>query len=139
MFKKITSNRDPKDTVFSELRKEFRPCFSKAGTFLKRWAERYPAFLFWMMVINITLSVILVATVYHPRPGAKKAIVKGIPVSSGIDQLLAASHQLKITLDLKKEVDSLFHLKQLSISDSAKLLADLDSLQHLQTRFKSKP
>jgi len=139
MFKKITSNRDPKDTVFSEIKKEFGPYFQKAGAFLKCCAERYPVFLFWMMVINITLSVILVATRYYPKPDAKKSAIEKSEVSSGIDQLLAASHQLKATLDLRKEVDSLFHLKQLSKVDSAKLLADLDSLQHLQTKLKSKP
>src|ERR1700761_4929028 len=102
MFKKITSNRDPKDTVFSELKKEFRPYFVRAGTFLKRCTERYPVFLFWMMVINITLSVILVATKYHPKPDTKKRIVKVSTTSAGFDQLLDASHQLKTTLDLKR-------------------------------------
>src|ERR1700709_2471955 len=113
MFKKITSDRDPKDTVFSEIKKEFRPYFNKAGTFLKRCAERYPVFLFWMMVINITLSIILVCTVYHPKPEAKKPIAKISPIADGIDQIMVVSIRLKLTIALKKQVDSLMHLKQL--------------------------
>ncbi|MBS1526655.1 MAG: hypothetical protein JST19_13445 [Bacteroidetes bacterium] len=139
MFKKITSNRDPKDTVFSEIKKEFRPYFSKTGTFLKHCAERYPVFLFWMMVINITLSVILVSTVFRRKDEpVKKPAIKVSPISDGFDQIVAAGHRLKITLDLKRQVDSLAHLKQLTAADSAALLKDLDSIQHLQIHLNPK-
>ena len=139
MFKKIHSNRDPKDTVFSEIKKEFRPYFNKAGISLKRATERYPVFLFWMMVINISLSIVLVSTVFRRKEEpAKKHAVELSPVSDGFDQLLAAGHRLKTVISLKKQVDSLVHKKQPNAADSAQLLRDLDSLQHLQIHLKSK-
>jgi hypothetical protein len=139
MFKKIHSNRDPKDTVFSELKKEFRPYFNKAAISLKRAANRYPVFLFWMMVINISLSIVLVATVFRRKEEpAKKPTMQLSPVSDGFDQLLAAGHRLKTVIALKKQVDSLVHKKQPDAADSATLMRDLDSLQHLQIHLKSK-
>ena len=139
MFKKIHSNRDPRDTVFSELKKEFRPYIDGAGKRLKRAAERYPVFLFWLMVINISLSIVLVSTVFRRKEEpAKKHAVELSPVSDGFDQLLAAGHRLKTVIALKKQVDSLVHKKQPNAADSAQLLRDLDSLQHLQIHLKSK-
>lgn len=136
MFKKIHSNRDPKDTVFSELKKELRPYCDTAGIWLKRAAERYPVFLFWMMVINILLSIVLVSTVFRSKKDApEKPMVKVSPVNDGFEQLLAAGHRLKTVITLKKQVDSLVHQKPLTRADSAQLLRDLDSLQHLQIHF----
>ena len=139
MFKKIHSDRDPRDTVISEIKKEFSPYFSKAGQGLEGTAKRYPKFLFWMMVINISLSIVLVATVFRRKDEpAKKPAVQLSPVSDGFDQLLAAGHRLKTVIALKKQVDSLVHKKQPNAADSAQLLRDLDSLQHLQIHLKSK-
>jgi hypothetical protein len=67
MFKKIRSDRDPRDTVLSELRKEFRPYFEKAGNGLEGVARKYPKFLFVMMVSGIILSIILCFTVFRHK------------------------------------------------------------------------
>jgi hypothetical protein len=139
MFKKITSNRDPRDTVFSELGKEFRPYVSKMRTALKKCAHNYPRFLFWMMVINISLSVILVTTVFRPTPEPKKSKppVRVSPVSQGFDQIMQAGFALKQTIRLKREVDSLTRINPMSNADSIRLLKDLDSLQHIAKPFNT--
>jgi hypothetical protein len=134
MFKKIHSDRDPRDTVISEIKKEFKPYFSKARHSLKGTAERYPKFLFGMMVINITLSVILCFTVFrHREPPPQKALpVKlAAPVSGGLDRIIRAGAALQQTIRLKKQVDSITRKKTLTPADSAALLKDLDSLQRI--------
>jgi len=137
MFKKITSNRDPRDTVYSEIKKEFRPYFNKAGQGLKGTAERYPKFLFAMMVINIMLSIILCLTVFRPKGEPKKVplIHQVTPVSTGFDQIMQAGAALRQTILLKKQVDSISKKKSLTKTDSAVLLKDLDSLQYISTPF----
>jgi len=133
MFKKIHSDRDPKDTVMSEIRKEFRPYFTKAGQGLKGAAQRYPKFLFWMMVMNISLSAILCFTVFRHRDIPPKAVPVKMtsPVSGGFDRIMQAGPALRQTIRLKKRVDSITRKKTLSAADSAALFKDLDSLQHI--------
>jgi len=134
MFKKIRSDRDPRDTVISEIGKEFRPYFDKAGQGLKGAAKRYPKFLFWMMVINISLSAILCFTVFRHKelPGKKTPIRLSAPVANGFDKIIQAGAALRLTIALKKQVDSLTKKKELTSTDSATLLKDLDSLNHIK-------
>ena len=133
MFKKIHSDRDPRDTVISEVKKEFRPYFNKAGRGLKGAAERYPKFLFWMMVINITMSAILCFTVFRHREQSKNAqpLKVAAPITDGFDRIISAGAALRETIRLKKQVDSLSKKSGLTQADSAALLKDLDSLQHI--------
>ena len=133
MFKKIHSDRDPRDTVISEIKREFSPYFSKAGRGLKGTAERYPRFLFWMMVINITLSAILCFTVFRHKELPKKTqpVKVTAPVSNGFDQIIEAGTALRQTIRLKKRVDSITKKKALTHADSTALFNDLDSLQHI--------
>jgi hypothetical protein len=133
MFKKITSDRDPRDTVFSELNKEFKPYFGKFRKGVKTIADQYPKFLFCMMVINIVLSVILSLTVLRPAPEKKKTsdVSAVAPVSTGFDRILQAGATLRQTIRLKKQIDSLSRLPALTKADSAALLCDLDSLRHI--------
>ena len=133
MFRKIHSDRDPRDTVMSEIKKEFRPYFSKAGQGLRGTAERYPKFLFWMMVINITLSAILCFTVFRHREAPKKAqpVKVAAPVTNGFDRIMQAGAALQQTIRLKKRVDSITQKEILTKADSAGLLKDLDSLAHI--------
>lgn len=134
MFKKIHSDRDPRDTVISEVKKEFRPYFKKAGHGLRRAAERYPKFLFVMMVINLSLSAILCFTVFrHKEPVNKvQPINLTAPVTDGFDRIIEAGAALRGTIRLKKQVDSITKNKILSKADSAVLLKDLDSLQRIR-------
>ena len=131
MFKKIRSNRDPRDTVLTELGRELGPHFGKAKTKLRSVANNHPHFLFWMMVINISLSTILCFTVFRNRE-VQKPIKITAPISIGFDKIIQAGAALRITIALKKQVDSLTKKKTLSSADSATLLKDLDSLNHIK-------
>lgn len=129
MFRKITSNRNPKDTLYSELKKEFGPYNHSFRAWLQRITQQYPKFLFAMMVINIILSVILTTTVLRRKKVEKKAVV--ITTPSGFDKILIAGEKLKKTIALKREIDSLTLIKNLSKRDSVLLDSALDQFQKI--------
>jgi hypothetical protein len=140
MFRKIHSNRDPRDTLYSEIKKEFRPYVNKAGGGLKSIADRYPKFLFWMMVINITLSVVLSFTVFRHKDKKAAANTRPAllvnPVNSGFDEILRTGAELKSTILLKRKIDSLSAKKILSKTDSLALDSALDMLQNTHNHLK---
>ena len=134
MFKKIHSNRDPGDTLYSEIKKEFGEYFHKAGSGTKSFTERYPKLLFGLMVICIAVSISVVfALRKHPAPPPKITVS---PVSDGFSQILNLSAALKETIALKKQVDSLSKKRTLDKADSAALLNDLNRLQQINSKFK---
>lgn len=141
MFRKIRSNRDPRDTLLTELRHEFAPHFGKAKTRLRSAADSHPKFLFWMMVINITLSAVLSFTVFrHPNdaPQKKRQVKILAPVSDGFSQAMQATQALSEMLRLKKDIDSLSGKKQLTLQESATLEKALDRFQQLNKQFNPK-
>jgi len=129
LFKKITSNRDPGDTVLRAVKNEFNPYFQKAGKGMASYAKRYPKFLFVMMIINIALSIVLCLTVFRPiqRP------VKIVLPAPGFDRILQAGAALSRTIQLKQQVDSLSHKNRLSAADSDRLDSDLSKLQRIKS------
>ena len=132
MFRKLHSNRDPRDTLLSEINKEFRPYIHKAGKGLTGLVNSHPRFLFTMMVINIVLSVALSFTVFRQHaPPPKVVKPQANPVSTGFDQILRTGEKLKRTIGLKRQIDSLTAKKQLSASDSLALEKALDTIQKL--------
>ena len=132
MFRKLHSNRDPRDTLLSEINKEFRPYIHKAGKGLTGLVNSHPRFLFTMMVINIVLSVALSFTVFRQHaPPPKVVKPQANPVSTGFDQILRTGEKLKRTIGLKRQIDSLTAKKQLSAADSLALEKALDTIQHL--------
>ena len=139
MFKKIHSNRDPGDTLYSEIKKEFGGYFSKAAGGTRTFTERYPKFLFGLMVFCIILSISVVFTLRKRHAPPPKITVS--PVSDGIGQILSLSSALKETIALKKQVDSISRKQSLDKSDSATLLKDLDRLHQINQPFikKTKP
>lgn len=138
MLKKIRSNRDPKDTLYAEIRKEFRPWFDKAGIFFQAGISRFPRGIFGLMIVMLIISAVLTFTVFrHPEPAKKPAIKKTAqPLNDGFNQIMLAGAQLKQTIRLKKIVDSILLKKVLSAADSAALLNALDSLRHIHPLFK---
>jgi len=141
MFRKIHSNRDPRDTVYTELKKEFKPYVSKAGEGLKAATSRYPKFIFWMMVINIVLSAVLSFTVFRHKAAAKqlkKPPDAVSPVSTGFDQIMQATAALREMTLLKKQIDSLSGKKQLNARDSLVLEKALDRFQQINHQFNSR-
>jgi hypothetical protein len=139
MFRKIRSNRDPRDTVFTELKREIGPHFAGVKTRLTASANNHSTFLFWMMVINISLSAILSFTVFRNRePPPKQAIRIAAPVSDGFSQVMQASQAIGEMLRLKKAIDSLSSGKQLTAKDSLTLEKALDRFQQLNKQFNPK-
>jgi len=132
MFRKLHSNRDPRDTLLSEINKEFRPYIHKAGKGLTGLVNSHPRFLFTMMVINIVLSVALSFTVFRQHaPPPKVVKPQANPVSTGFDQILRTGEKLKRTIGLKRQIDSLTAKKRLSAADSLALEKALDTIQKL--------
>ena len=130
MFRKLHSNRDPRDTLLSEINKEFRPYIHKAAMGIKGCVNSHSRFLFAMMVINIVLSAVLSFTVFrHHAPPPKVVKAQANPVSTGFDQIMRTGEKLKRTIALKRQIDSLTAKKQLSAADSVALEKALDTIQ----------
>ena len=137
MFRKIHSNRDPKDTVLSELRKEFSAYFRAAGNFSKRFMSANPKSIFGCMVFLLITSVIISFAFFRHREPAKKiAAVKVSPVGDGLNEILRAGERLRISLQLKHFVDSISLKKSLTAADSLALDSALDRLQTIQRSIK---
>lgn len=140
MFKKITSNRDPRDTLWSELQKEFGGYAGMIGSAGRGFVNRNPRFVFAAMILLMLVSVGLSFTVFrHREPPAKiRKAQKPVnsPLSSGFGQLLQTGEALRETISLKQQVDSLIAKKQLTAADSAALEKALDKLQQLNKNFK---
>jgi hypothetical protein len=137
MLRKIHSNRDPRDTIFTELRKEFRPYLDKAGERLKRSSERHPKPLFYTMVISICISTVLSFFVFRTKkePPKNKQQTLSSPAVNGFEQILETGKKLKETIYLKRQIDSLSGKKELTAADSLKLESALDRLQVLNKQF----
>jgi hypothetical protein len=136
MWKRIRSNRNPEDTLYTEIKKEFKPYFEKAGNSSITVLQRSPKVVFVLMVFLILISLIMTFTVFrHPEPKANPVLVLH-PIHDGFDEILKAGAQLKETIRLKKLVDSISAKKQLSETDSVTLVQALDSLQHIHPSFK---
>ena len=132
MFRKIHSNRDPRDTVFTEIRREFSPYFEKARNAIRSSANRNPKFLYAIMVLSILVSIGLSLTVFRRPSPVKKMRITVAPVSDGYDKIMALGSAIKQTITIKKQVDSLLTKKSLSKQDSLALENDLDQLQKLK-------
>ena len=134
MFRRIHSNRDPRDTLYSELKKEFSVYADKGNQFSKQLAAKYPRFLFSLMAALLLASAVL-AVILHPKmvPLEKiKARPQSEVLNNGFDHILAAGAALGQTIRLRRQVDSITAEKVLNKSDSITLVRDLDSLQHIR-------
>jgi len=139
MLKKLRSNRDPGDTVFTELRREFKPQINYVAEGFKKKVDTYPRLVFWLMVINITLSAVLSFTVFrHPSDPPGKPVKITAPVSDGFGQIMQASQAISEMLRLKKAIDSLSAKKQLDRNDSLALENALDRFQQLNKQLNPK-
>lgn len=138
MFRKIHSNRDPRDTLVSEIKKEFGNHFGKAGAHFRESTARYPKFIFGTMIFCIVTSLLLVFTVFRHRPATKKSPLKRAtaaalsPLNDGFNRIIDLGSAMHETITLKKQVDSLIAKKELSPQDSLTLEKDLDRLQKIK-------
>jgi hypothetical protein len=137
MWRKIHSNRDPRDTLYREIRKEFGAYFSIAGSAGKRLAGAHPKFFFGCMIFLMALSLVLSFTVFRHPEKSKVTVVKKVnPVEDGFSQIMRATGNIRETLQLKKIVDSLTAKKQLNAGDSALLENALDRLSKIHQTLK---
>ncbi|MBS1527804.1 MAG: hypothetical protein JST19_19325 [Bacteroidetes bacterium] len=136
MFKRIRSNRDPRDTLYSELSKEFSVYADKGTAAFRSFIGRYPRQVFGAMIM-LLLASLLFAVLLHGRMLPKDATTKPLksgkqPLDEGFERIVSAGAALKQTIHLRRKVDSLTAKKALTRGDSILLLRDLDSLQQIR-------
>ena len=134
MFRKIHSNRDPRDTLYRELKKEFSAYTDKGSRFSQQLAAKYPRFLFGLMTALLLVSAVL-AVWLHPKmvpPEKTNTRPQSTVLNGGFDRILAAGAALGQTIRLRRQVDSITAKTVLNKSDSITLVRDLDSLQHIR-------
>lgn len=134
MWRRIISNRDPRDTIFTEIRKEFNPYFGKANQFGNSFLARYPRLLFRTMVILLVASLVLRFTVFRHLEAMKNHPLvqsKTSPIQDGFSQIMVTAGQIRQTLALKHLVDSITAKKNLSQQDSTVLDSALNRLQRI--------
>jgi hypothetical protein len=138
MWRKIRSNRDPRDTLYSELQKEFKPWFTKARRCFSAALSDYPRFFFSGMVILLLVSMVLSFTVFRYPENIAIVPEKKHPnvVEDGFSRIMQAAGQLKETLKLKTIVDSLAARKNLTQADSLMLDSALSRLQQIHQTSK---
>jgi hypothetical protein len=138
MWRKIHSNRDPRDTLYSELKKEFRPWLNQAGSDLHFRLNRHPKVVFGLMIGLMLVSSVLSFTVFrYPDQSGRIPLSRQLqPARESIEQLLKTTARLKETIRLKRVIDSLTTKKLLSGSDSICLDSSLDRLRKIHTSLK---
>jgi hypothetical protein len=136
MLKKIHSNRNPGDTLQSEISNQFGGYFAAAGKSFGRCLMAYPRFWYGVMMTLLMISLVLSFTVLrHPdkRPLARQHTN---PAIDGFSQIMEASGKLRQTLLLKQLIDSITLKKYLTARDSAVLDSALDHLQQMSKPLK---
>lgn len=146
MFRKIHSNRDPRDTLYSELRREFGSYIEKGAGKARALCDTRPRAVFSGMLILLLLSAALSFTIFrHPAPktppkvNALKTGVKQPSLNEGFDRILATGTALQQTLHLKSEVESLLGKGKLNHTDSLALESALDSLGQIHHQINNAP
>lgn len=132
MLKRIHSNRDPKDTIFTELRKEFGAGFEKFNASSKALLNRRPKLTFGLMCFLLLASLALSVTVFRAPPEKKQPLtLPSSTLDKGFGQIMDVTTRLQTTIRYKRLVDSLSVLPSLSSRDSLALSGALDSLKKL--------
>ncbi|MBD1395170.1 hypothetical protein [Mucilaginibacter glaciei] len=138
MWRKIHSNRDPRDTLFSELKKEFQPYVVKGVGRFRSAATKYPRLLFAGMIVALLISLALSFTIFREHEQVVTPVVKSLsnPGADGFEQIMQATGKIRETIKLKHLVDSLTAEKQLSKADTLLLDSALDRLQQIHHTLK---
>ncbi|GAA4339688.1 hypothetical protein GCM10023149_50550 [Mucilaginibacter gynuensis] len=133
MWKKLRSNRDPRDTLLSELKKEFGPYIIIGTIWLKRLLLTYPRCFFGGMVGLLAVSLLFSFTLFlHPGSKAKISTEQvSATADDSFSKIIAITGRMQETIVLKKTVDSLNRKPQLSAQDSARMIKTLQRLQQL--------
>ena len=141
MFRKIHSNRDPQDTIFSELGKEFAVYIRKFKAWFIKICQTYPKQVYSLMVIlmlsSFALSFLFLQKA-RPTPLAvqkqAQAHKMGAPVQDGFGQIMQKGQVLKDAIALKSHIELLLAKDSLSSNDSATLAKAIDALHELSIK-----
>jgi len=144
MFRKMHSNRDPRDTLFKEIKKEFAPHFEKSGKWLRSFSSLHPKFIFTAMVIAMLSSLIIALMLPRLRREDRPSVALQRqkmtpmkitqPLNSGLDQILDLAAEIKERMMLEKIADSLILKKSLTKQDSITLETALDRIQEIKKK-----
>jgi hypothetical protein len=133
MFRKIHSNRNPQDTLLSELRKEFAVYIDRINASITGFLKQHPNLVYTLMVLFLAASMLLSFTILHnegQKPGVS-AKVMASPVSEGFGRILTTGAALKESIQLKAQIETLIAKDSLSKADSAFLGKAIDRLHQL--------
>jgi predicted PurR-regulated permease PerM len=134
MFRKIHSNRNPQDTLFTELRKTFAVYFNRVDLWFRSTCLSYPRQVYSAMVILLVFSIILSFTVFPGKPVVEKppplkSISAELP--SGFGQITQKALALQESMQLQQQIESLISRDSLSAQDSISLEKMVGRLQQL--------
>ena len=139
MFRKIHSNRDPKATLYSEIKREFGPYFQKANVKTFQTIQAYPKPTFWGMLLILLVSAVLSFTIFRKHNASQRKPKVATEVKArkpamddGFERILSTGAALKRTLQLRSKVDAILGKGKLNHLDSLELEDTLDSLGQIQ-------
>ena len=139
MFRKIHSNRDPKATLYSEIKREFGPYLQKANDKTFQTIQAYPKPTFWGMLLLLLVSAVLSFTIFRKPPAVerKDKVATNAParkpaMDDGFERILSTGAALKRTLQLRNKIEVLISKGKLDHADSLELENTLDSLGQIQ-------
>ena len=139
MFKKITSNRDPERTVWSEISTEFHPYINKTNNGFAVIIKKYPKQIFGSMLILICISAVLALTVLRPDPvslsiydNTKKSVTEAevMKTSTGF---LGSLEMLQRVMRLQNEVSSILEKTELTDADSLQLERKMKEIESIES------
>ncbi|NQX54475.1 hypothetical protein HQN86_12695 [Pedobacter panaciterrae] len=133
MFRKIHSKRDPSDTLYSALAREFRAYIDWLKAKIRGLLKAYPKPVFAFMVVSIIVSASLAVTVFRSeKPTSVPQIKPAVStVGKGFSQILATADALRESLEIKREISALIAKDSLSSADSVLLEKALNRFHQL--------
>lgn len=138
MFRKIHSNRDPRDTLFSEISREFSVYIQKFKHWFSGICLTYPKAVYSTMIllmIGSAISSFLFLQTKKPVPQkAKSASEVTVPVKNGFGQILEKGLALQEAVELKTQIEMLIAKDSLTSIDSVSLEKAIDRLHMLSIK-----
>lgn len=136
MFRKIHSNRDSKDTLWSELRKEFSAYISRADQRFRHLCMTYPRQVYSAMVLLLIISIVLSFRIFQERKSVPvlvsiKQQAQANPVSDGLGEISQKAAALQETIVIKAQIEKLIAKDSLNHLDSVVLTKAIDRFHEL--------
>ena len=133
MWKRLHSNRNPQDTLWREIKREFGGHFAGIQGAIFTFVNQHPRACYAFMSGSLLVSLLLSFTLFqHPPDLHQKEFSAAFPLNKGINQVVTTAEKLKRTLLLKHLVDSLSSKKILCGADSLLLDSALTQLERIR-------